>query len=316
MSFRSKISALTGGNKKAGTFLLFLVLSAIIWTINSLSKEQTTLVEIPVQYLADINKIREADLPQHVTVTLRGKGFYLMQFLSDAKDFNIIPASAGNVRSDTVISTVNALSPLTLPYQGKIVITSIVPEQILITGRKLFSKKVAIKPKTDLTFRASYVKKGPAVIYPDSIYIYAAFRIPDTLTAIYSSNIKLRDLHQSVFRSVLINPPLGDYHIPIQKCWYYLPVERGTEMQLEIPIRNPYRALNEQYLPSGVQLTCKVPLSKYHLTRPEYFRVTTADTSINGDKVILRVTRHPYWATDISIQPTIANRIIRSGYQP
>lgn len=316
MSVRSKISALTGGNKKAGTFLLFVVLSAIIWTINSLSKDHTATLEIPVQYLADIHQISEADLPKHVTVNVRGKGFYLMQFLSDVKDFTIIPAAASRVRSDTVISTVHALSPLTLPYKGKIEITSIVPEQMLVTGRKLYSKKVAIKPIADLSFRPSYVQKGPDVLYPDSIYVYAAHRIPDTLTAVYTAPIRFSDIDRPIFSSVLINVPKGDYHLPIQKCWFYLPVERGTEMQLEVPIRNPYRALNEHYLPSTVQLTCMVPLSKYHLTRPEYFRVSTADTSIHGDKVILHVTRHPHWATAVTIQPAIANRIIRSGYQP
>jgi hypothetical protein len=316
MNLRSKISALTGGNKKAATFLLFVVLSAIIWTINALSKDQITTVVIPIQYLSAAGSMPEADLPQGISVTLRGKGFYLMQFLSSAKDYKIVPRSVNGVIADTVISAMDAIYPLTTGYKGKIEITSISPEQVLVTGRKLFSKKVAIKARADLSFRPSFVQKGPAVTYPDSIYIYAASPIPDTLTTVYTVNHRYRQIDQTIFRSTPIALPGREYHIPIQTCWYYLPVERGTEIQLEVPIRNPKRALNENYLPSNVQLTCKVPLSKYNITRPEYFKVIAADTSINGDQVILRVTRHPHWVSEIKIQPTIANRIIRTGYQP
>lgn len=313
MNLSSKITALAGGNKQAATFLFFLLLSAVIWTINALSKEQVTTIDIPVQYIS-ANKV--ADAPPAVAVTLKGKGFFLMEFLSDAHGFKIVPKTNAERQGDTVVGALAAIRPLLNSFKGKIEVLRLEPEQLLISGRALFSKKVGVKATSFVAYTGTAVQKGPSVTYPDSIYIYSATPIPDTLTTVFTEPLRLQQVTQSVFRSVKIKAPGKPYHLPIQECWYFLPVEKGTEIQLEVPIRNQYKAVNESYMPASVQLTCKVPLSRYHLTRAALFHVTTADTSIGGEQILLRVAHQPHWASDVQIKPAIANRIIRSGYQP
>lgn len=313
MNLSSKITALAGGNKQAATFLFFLLLSAIIWTINALSKERVTTINIPVQY---INSNTVADAPVVVSVTLKGKGFFLMNFISEVRGFKIVPKTDAERQGDTVVGTLEAIRPLLNDFKGTIEVLRLDPEQLLISGRALFSKKVAVKVTAFVDYTGTAVQKGPSVTYPDSIYVYSASPIPDTLTSVSTEPMYLQQIAQPVFRSVRIKTPGKPYHLALRECWFFLPVEKGTEIQLEIPIHNKYKAVNESYLPASVQLTCKVPLSRYHLTRAALFHVTTTDTSIGGEQILLRVAHQPHWASEVKIKPTVANRIIRSGYQP
>lgn len=314
MSFRTVIIRLTGGNKQAATFLLFVFLSAVIWTINALSKEHTTSFDIPIRYFQLPGAESDQSLPASLHITVKGKGFHLMRFSSALNGFSIVPKSISNRNRDTVISAEDALLPVMENYKGKLEITTYSPEQILMAGRQLYSKKLKVKPNVRLNYATSYISAGPSVIQPDSITLFSSIPIPDTITALYTEPFSLTNVESTVFRQVTIHLPGPEYHHAAANFWYLQPVEKATEVTIEVPIRNKQRAVNEHYLPSTVRLSCKVPLSKFRLTRADLFIVSPGDTSIEGDKVLVELLHAPYWASSVSITPTVVNRIIKDGY--
>ena len=163
MNLSSKIQMITGGNKQAATFLLFVLLSAVIWTINALSKDQITTIHIPITYPGEQSQELQSGLPHELIFNAKGKGFFLMQFMTKTENFRIVPKSISNPLRDTVISSLQALAPVLEDFQGKIEIRNLQPEQLLLSGRKMFSKKVAIQPRFRATYLPAFVQKGPAI---------------------------------------------------------------------------------------------------------------------------------------------------------
>ncbi len=314
MSIRNYFSQLSGGNKQAATFLLFVLLSTVIWTINALSKEHTTTFEIPIRYFKTTETTADQSLPSKLRITVQGKGFYLMRLSSALRGFRIVPKSMSVQSRDTVISSVDVLRPVLEDFNGNLQITSYAPEQILLSGRLLFSKKVSVKPAARLLFKPTHLAGGPAVIQPDTVTLFSSLPIPDSLNNLLTVPFTINQIDRDIFRQVKVQLPGTEYHLAATTFWYYLPVEKATEMSLDVPVRNKQKAVNEQYLPSTVRLNCKVPLSKFRLTHPDLFLITPGDTSVNGDKVLVQVTHAPYWASSISIEPFVVNRVIKAGY--
>lgn len=314
MSFRNYFTHLTGGNKQAATFLLFVMLSAVIWTINALSKEHTTTFDIPIRYFQTTETGANQSLPTKLHITVHGKGFYLMRLSTALNGFAIVPKTMSVQSRDTVISSDDALRPVLEHFKGKLEVTSYAPEQILLSGRLLFSKNVRVMPSARLQFKPTHLAGGPSVIQPDTVTLYSSLPIPDSLRNIYTTPFTLENIDRDVFQQVKVRLPGTEYHLAAATFWYFLPVEKATEMSLDVPIRNKQKAVNEQYLPSTVRLTCKVPLSKFRVTRPDLFLITPGDTSVGGDKVLVQVKHAPYWATSVTIDPTVVNRVIKAGY--
>ncbi|MFN8152755.1 MAG: hypothetical protein U0Y08_00535 [Bacteroidia bacterium] len=314
MSIKSIFIKLTGGNKQAATFLMFVLLSAVIWSVNALSKEHVTSFEIPIRYLQNLSGTPDQSLPTRLNITVKGKGFYLMRLSSALRGFSIVPKSMSVPGRDTVISALDAMAPVLENFIGKLEITSYSPEQLLLSGRQMYSKKVAIKANCRLSFKPAYVPAGPSVIQPDSILLFSSSPVPDSLNALYTAPFTISNIEAGVFKPVKPELPGPGYHLAATSFLFYLPVEKATEISLDVPIRNSNKAMNEQYLPSSVKLTCRVPLSKFKLTRPELFLVTTGDTSISGDRVLVRIAHAPYWASSVTIEPSLVNRILKAGY--
>lgn len=313
MNLSSKIQAITGGNKQAATFLLFVVLSAVIWTINALSKDQTTTVRIPITYPGEQSAQLQSGLPHELIFNAKGKGFFLMQFMSKTENFRIVPKSINHPLRDTVIASLQALAPVLEDFQGKIEIRNLQPEQLLLSGRKMFSKKVAIQPRYRVTYFPAYVQKGPAITQPDSILLFSTAPIPDSLERVNTILNEASGIDKNLFRRTQLELPNGNYHIAQNDIWFLLPVEKGTEITLEVPITNKRIFQHESYIPSSVKLTCRVPLSRFHQTKADNFLVLPTQPSIDGEKMLVEVVKSPYWASSIRIEPGIVNRIITEG---
>ncbi len=313
MNLSSKIQMITGGNKQAATFLLFVLLSAVIWTINALSKDQITTIHIPITYPGEQSQELQSGLPHELIFNAKGKGFFLMQFMTKTENFRIVPKSISNPLRDTVISSLQALAPVLEDFQGKIEIRNLQPEQLLLSGRKMFSKKVAIQPRFRATYLPAFVQKGPAITQPDSILLFSTAPIPDTLVRISTIINEATGLDKTLFRRTRLELPNGNFHVAQNDIWFLLPVEKGTEITLEVPIKNNRIFQHESFIPSTVKLTCRVPLSRFHQTKAENFLLLPTQPSIDGEKMLIEVIKAPYWASSIRIEPGVVNRIITEG---
>jgi hypothetical protein len=143
------------------------------------------------------------------------------------------------------------------------------------------------------------------------MWLSSSFPFPDSLHAIYSVPVKDDHVDKPVFHSAGIDLPMSDKIIPeFKKVWVYIPVERSTECILTVPL-NPsgINAQNMQLIPAGIDISCRVPISRYDMTVPERFKAIAIVSNPKQKKAVVEIVKAPKWAERITWKPATVNFI-------
>lgn len=292
-------------NAKVISFSICLLLATAIWTINTLNKEHQTDIKVKLLYSNSNFKIQQHGMPlNEITLTLKGRGFDLAEYLLFKCNDEIEINSNGIFKSNEKISTASLLEAEIIKFKGAIKIDKIFPEIVSLPTRKSYFKKVAIKPIIKFNYKKMYMQSGPMVTVPDSLMLSSTTPIPESLTSLNTMPLSVSQVDDFVFRSTI--PDLRDLpnYIPEKsKIWILVPVEMGTECVLNIPITTSESNRYIKFIPSTVSVKCRVPLSKYEQTTPELFKVYAKLNPDGTSNAIVSLSVRPSWADQISWQP-------------
>lgn len=292
-------------NAKVISFSICLLLATAIWTINTLNKEHQTDIKVKLLYSNSNFKIQQHGMPlNEITLTLKGRGFDLAEYLLFKCNDEIEINSNGIFKSNEKISTASLLEAEIIKFKGAIKIDKIFPEIVSLPTRKSYFKKVAIKPIIKFNYKKMYMQSGPMVTVPDSLMLSSTTPIPESLTSLNTMPLSVSQVDDFVFRSTI--PDLRDLpnYIPEKsKIWILVPVEMGTECVLNIPIATSESNRYIKFIPSTVSVKCRVPLSKYEQTTPELFKVYAKLNPDGTSNAIVSLSVRPSWADQISWQP-------------
>ncbi|MBK9637234.1 MAG: hypothetical protein IPO63_05270 [Bacteroidetes bacterium] len=296
-------------NRQGLSFTLCVLLAAFIWVINALNNVHSTTVIIPIVYDKEISKNSTHPLPPSIQVEVKGRGFSLWSFHTAARKFSIHTPYLNSRTKDTVISSKDAISMLLYDFSKEISISEIKPAQLIFSGVEFYSKKLAVKGNFRMSFQTPFIQSGPSVYYPDSVWVYSNNKIPSMVTDIYTETITIKNVSHSVFKKVTLKKPFESYRLLQNEVWLMVPVEEGTEIELDVPIQTKY---GELFIPSSVQVTCMVPMSKYNQTHFKQFRVVQMMDAGSDDKAFIHVEHAPYWASRVMVEPQQVNKLIKS----
>jgi hypothetical protein len=301
---------LIGGNNRQGiSFVFCVLLAAIIWVLNALNETHISTVVIPIVYDKEILKNSTHPLPPSIRLEVKGRGFSLWSFNREARSYQILTPYLTSRTKDTIISTKDAIFGLIRYYAKDISVVDIKPSQLIFSGVEFYSKKLAVKGEFTLNFQTPYLQSGPSIYYPDSIWVYSNEKIPIQTTEIIAETITEKNVSHSVFKRVKLKKPSPNYRLLQNDAWLLVPVEEGTEIELEVPIQSHY---GELFIPSSVKVTCLVPMSKYPLIHHKQFRVSQLKGAGNQEKAFVHVTHSPYWASRVMISPQLVKKLTKS----
>ena len=261
--------------------------------------------------------------PDFVEIELKGKGFTLLRFLSASSSFVINPSKSPKGDAERIVSVRELIGPLIDPFGKEVDIIRIEPSDILLAGNKLFSKKLAVRACDQLDFSPGYIKSGPSVTLPDSLTIFSEKPIPSSVTELQTETMKTGFISRPYFTKVRIVNPGNGLYPDRDSVWLYVPVEKGTEVTLTVPVKGSAELIpqangnsaagrdEELFLPSSVTVTCRVPLSRYTSTVPSAFGAVAVKTAVMGDRVLVKVVKAPFWAGNIRWTPTTVHHLTR-----
>ena len=296
-------------NRQGVSFTLCVLLAAFIWVINALNNVHSTSVTIPIIYDKEISKNSTHPLPPSIHVDVKGRGFSLWSFHSAARNFSINTPYLNSRTKDTVISSKDAISSLLYDFSKEITISEIIPAQLVFSGVEFYSKKLAVKGDFKLNFQTPFIQSGPSIYYPDSVWVYSNNQIPSSVTDIVAEMVTEKNVSHSVFKKVNLKKPFETYRLLQSDVWLMVPVEEGTEIELDVPIQTKY---GELFIPSSVQVTCMVPMSKYNQTHFKQFKVVQIKGTGSDDKAFVEVVHAPYWASRMMVEPQLVNKLTKS----
>lgn len=246
------------------------------------------------------------NLAQDLQLLVKGRGFDLILFQRAAARFK---AEAGiNQRNPEPVSTRKLVESLIAPFSKHVELEEVQPEFIAAGSSGLFSRRVPVSTSFRYSFKMPWVAAGPWVVYPDSVTVISTTPLPADLSTITVSAPDLYDLKQSHLGLLPLPKNKTGWMFEPAQVWLYVPAERGTEIKVVVPVQTDHSG-SEILIPSKVELTLQVPLSKYDITHPGLFRVSTDDISDLNGKAMIRIDHVPYWASHVSVHPSSITRL-------
>lgn len=294
-------------NTKVVSFLLCFFIASGIWVVNTLNKEHIAETGIKIRLNVPLAFKEEAGKADIIaTVQLKGRGFDLANFLLFKSDEELIINSS--TKNNGKVSVLKAVETMLKPLGNKITVENVNPEFITLPNGMAYTKKVALIPTYSISYRKMFMQSGPAVAYPDSILISSSSPISDAITSIKTKPIEQKNADRPVFRSTLADIADDGTLIPEQtKIWVYVPVEVGTEININIPVSSQESDRYLKYIPTYVSITCRVPISRFEETSASMFKVNAQLNRNGSSKAIIKVTEKPFWADQLKWSPAVVD---------
>lgn len=314
-------------NKKIARYLIFVLFATVFWFLNALSKDYTTTVSYPVNYVGfPKDKVLIKELPEELSMDVKGYGFALLRYkISTAFlpiTFNINSYTdnklvKNNILNYTII-TDNIKNKISKKLSKDIQIIKISPDTIGLHFSRIIKKKVPIKPSVDITFANQYAQNGQITVSPDSVTIDAPSVYIDTIKFVETNLINFKDLNKSVKRNVSINKKEGVKY-EFTRTVVNIPVDQFIEStkEVKIEILNIPDNIRLRLFPDKIKINYRVGLSNFRNITEEDFNISVDYDELTSTSNILKVylKKYPENITNIKISPSKVESIIEKNNQ-
>lgn len=287
-------------NKEFLIFLFFLCLSAIFWLMMTLNETFEKDINVPVRLVnVPHNVIITSDLPSHVRVTMRDKGYVILAYLHLAETKGVTVDFHTYANSETghsIVPTSDLLKQIAAMFNSSTRLTSIRPDNLDFFYNYGTRKRVPVRLNGHITPEKMYYLARVS-FWPDSVTVFASDDILNNIDAVYTDNIVYTDLSDTVFIHSKIRGIRGAKIEPSSvKIGLYPDIY--TEGSIMVPITgiNMPDGKILRTFPSKVEVKFITGVNVYKLIRPENFTVVADynDIAANpSDKCHIRLHVQP-----------------------
>ena len=291
------------------SFLLFVALSAGFWFVNALDKNRDININIPIQYTDIPPEIAISnELPSQISVDIRDEGIHLFSYGKNRlKPLNI---ELNQIFRENGTITINAgqlnrqLQTYLLPSTK---ITGMKPDSILIKYEKLHVKKVPVELITKIKLEHQFMMSDKITIKPSYIDVYGPKDLLDSLNAILTETVELKNLKDtSVLTVKLKKQEFLKYNVNEVKVTFF--VEMFTEKTAEIPVNNINFPLflKVRTFPAVVKATFNIGISHYNTYKTDDFQVVIDYNEIKeskDSKYKLKINNNTSYINNIRLSP-------------
>lgn len=270
-------------------FSFFLTLSFIIWLLNAMGKNYTSIIDYPVAYTNFPDElVFIGELPDKLNLRVDAVGYSLFRYKLIGRPepitFNVSSFAMSRVGNDTTrtyILTRYIRDQVSRQLPSELQLLDIKPDSLLFRFARMKSKMVPVESSLIFEVDKQFTVKDKVILTPDSLLISGPDFMIDTISSIKTKDTNLGQLTKSfsgkVELSGLENISMGTVEVD---C--LIELERFTEVQFYIPLEavNLPDTMNIQTFPSRVKVICNVGLSQYDRIDKNMFRATVDYTNI------------------------------------
>lgn len=297
LSFRNK--------EKIVVYAICLGLSFFLWFLNTLDKNYTGYISVPVRYInLPENKQFSGSLPNKLEMMVDASGYTILQYklsiifsplLLDVDELTNKYLQNKYI-SKYAIATMNHKESMANQISNNIKIINIRPDSIFFDVSPLIEREIKIRPKVKLSFSKEYTSKKPPFTKPDFVSVHGPKNILDTLSYINTEELSLENLSQNITREVKLDIP-DRLTSKIKKVILDIPVEQFTEASFEIPVSilNVPDSLLIKTFPGKIRVSCRVGLSEYNNINKNSFKafINFSPKLLVLNKLPIQLGRYP-----------------------
>lgn len=296
-------------SKQLLIFILFVVISAIFWVLQSLNNKEEVAVNIPVNYTNIPKNIIFTNTPQqYVPVVLRDKGLNLINYtLNKVRPINIDFEKYEKNNGRIVINHSQLLSAVHGHMSSSAELVSLHADSIVITFAERRGDMISVKLNSDITPAHNFIQTKEASLSPNTVKIYADSSIIRMLDYVETEPVVLSDLKDTMVMTVKIKPIEGVKVVP-DAVTVTVPIEELIVKKMTLPIGNvnfpDYMSVIT--FPATAEISCFVPLSMFPQVDTSDFKVVVDYMQLNKkrtNKLPLNLRRFPNYVRNIDIIP-------------
>jgi hypothetical protein len=309
-------------NKRVAVFLICLLISTVLWFLNALSKDYTTSVSYPAKFInPPKNQFLGGDAPAEFNLTVKGKGFTLLQYklltFSPVEiDISEIIQKTEQSSGTYKILTRNLITEFSGQINSDIIISEIKPELLEIVLDSLSTKIVPVEIDLSVEFVSQMHLKNKVTTNPDKVEITGPSIILENITAVKTKVNITNKLNASIQHEIDLIHPEKTTIVP-EKVSINIEVEKYTEKELKVPVEIFNKPDNVQLklFPSEIKLFCSVGLSRFDSVKASDFGIAVDYNSIINDVNSLGLTifKQPKLVLNIRLNPEKVEFLIETS---
>lgn len=299
------------------TFLVFLIISTVLWFLIKLSKEYTTQAEYTLSYTeVPVNKWVSTP-SQTVKFSFVADGFVTLRHHLVPKQKRVveIPLSEVPYRLE---------GGFTYSYSSQYVADrlahslDIVAGNITINDDKQFfnmedlqSKELAVKVPLEVSMQRQFQLYGQPEVVPDHVTVFGPKNMLDTLTQINTLPLQATNLSGPLHSVLALDLYDGAIRSEVSEVTVGIDVEQYTETDIEVPV-SITDSLELRFFPEKISLKCMVPIRDFASITPQSFLVQADTAQLHRLQPLLdvRLLRVPDYVQVIKMEPTQVEYLI------
>lgn len=174
--------------------IISVLFSVTVWVSIALSDEYYSIYKLPIAIIDLPSGYTVGnDLPETITVRLKGDGWKLMSFELGSSKFFFV-----SVKGDSGLITANLLNNVENNpwFTAGINILDITPKSLRIVVEPIAEKKLKIIPELNLDFKEGYSLASKVSVQPDSILVRGPASVIRRMETFRTKEITLKNLDQ------------------------------------------------------------------------------------------------------------------------
>ena len=303
-------------NANLRVFLTILFVVATISVMIKLNRNFSFTVKVPLKFqnLSEDQILKSAST-KTVEVTGKASGYDYFKYRFFSQDFpiDLSQLSSSENRFYYVFNDENDALKGSLSGSE---ITSFKPDTVFFDLDRNFDKKIPIVAKYDITFAPGYGSLEGFKIQPDSITIRGPQTEVDTITQIYTEEIKFQDVRNSKADSLdlTFNATIPLVKLAPARVAYALAVDKFTEGNVSVPLQliNVPSNVTAKVFPKRVNVIFNVNLSNYEQVKSSDFKVVVDFNEVDSLSTSLtpEVLEAPEYVRDIRLSESTVQYLL------
>lgn len=269
--------------RKFLTFLVFLLISTLLWFLIKLTKEYTTQTDFVVEY-TDVPASKWISTPeQRVKLSFVADGFAtLHHHLVRPQNRRVVLSltevpyrlEGGNTYSFSTQYVAEQVSDWLGVPSGNVTLND---DKLFFNMEDLQSKVVPVQVSLNVKTQRQYFVYGSPSVTPVTVTIYGPKNVLDTITAVHTAVFQAVNADGKLTKTLDIDYYGGIIRSEQATATVTVEVEKYTETDIEVPVMVT-DAVKCRFFPETMKVKCLVPIRDFASINATSFLVL-ADTA-------------------------------------
>lgn len=276
------------------TFLVFLVISSVLWFLIKLTKEYTTQTSFYVTYTeVPVNKWVSTS-QQTVKLSFVADGFITLRHNLVRKQFRVITIplnevtyrlEGGNTYSYSSQYVAERVADWLGVPSGNVTVND---DKQFFNMEDLQSKELQVRVPLDVKTQRQYQVYGQPKATPSSITVYGPKNMLDTMTAVYTATLHAVNASEDVVQNLAVDLYDGAVRSDVTSVEALADIEQYTEIDIEVPVKTTDHR-NLRFFPETVKVKCMVPIKDYASINGALFKLLVDTAQLHQLRPLLNV---------------------------